>query len=319
MKNPKIRIIAGPDSLDEYNIEEVYQIADLQVNNKRAIYGTRTVGLKSRTNITATNSDENFMGYDFDAIMQNFNIFGHGGNADDLVPLPTIQMAEKLYADPGMLCATEIMLPAIQLACIAKSFKFKPFLVWNSAVDQLGWHVRQMAGFADEYGWGIGLKNGKWLGIDYEEAEQVDYEGKSPIETVWEGLVSASTLAPETILIQRGCDLPRKGNYRNLPIHHTAMRTKLRTGKPLFFDPSHALGPKLRDQIVNLTIEAMRMKIDEETYLYDGILIEVGTAKCDTNQHITVLELKNMVEQLSEFRELDSEVPILPASMKKTK
>jgi hypothetical protein len=315
IKNPKLRIIAGPDSLDEFNIEEVYQIADIKINHKRAIYGTRTVGLKSRTNISAVNSDENFMGYDFDAIMQNFNIFGHGGNADDLVPLPTVQMAEKIYSDTGMLCATEIMLPAIQLACIAKSFKFKPFLIWNSAVDQLGWHIRQMAGF----GWSVGLKNGKWLGIDYEEAEKLDYEGKSPIETVWAGLVSASQLAPETILIQRGCDLPRKGNYRNLPIHHTAMRTKLSTNKPLFFDPSHALGPKLRDQIVNLTVEAMKMKIDEETYLYDGILIEVGTAKCDTHQHISVLELKEMVVRLSEFRELESDVPILPASMRKDK
>jgi hypothetical protein len=315
MKNSALRIIAGPDSLDDYNIQEVYEIASIAFNGKRAIYGTRTVGLKSRTNITNTNTEENFMGYDFDAIMQNFNIFGHGGNANDLVPLPTVQMAEQIYADTGMLCSTEIMLPAIQLACIAKSFKFKPFLVWNSAVDQLGWHIRQMAGFANEYGWSVGIKNGKWLGIDYEEAEQIDYEGKSPIETVWDGLTVASSIAPETILIQRGCDLPRKGNYRNLPIHHTAMRTKLRTGKPLFFDPSHALGPKLRDQIVTLTIEAMKMKIDEETYLYDGILIEVGTAKCDTHQHISVQELKDMVEILGEFRDLVSDVPTLPASM----
>ncbi len=317
MKNSNLRIIAGPDSLDDYNIQEVYEIGNIKVDGKRAIYGTRTVGLKSRTNITATNSDDNFMGYDFDAIMKNFNIFGHGGNADDLVPLPTVQMAEQIYAETGMLCATEIMLPAIQLSCIAKSFKFKPFMIWNSAVDQLGWHVRQMAGFADEYGWTVGLKNGKWLGVDYENAEQLDFEGKSPIETVWDGLVSSASLAPETLLIQRGCDLPRKGNYRNLPIHHTAMRTKLRTGKELFFDPSHALGPKLRDEIVGLTVEAMKMKIDEDTYLYDGILIEVGTAKCDTHQHITVGELKDMVERLSEFRTLDSDVKILPASMRK--
>ena len=48
----------------------------------------------------------------------------------------------------------------------------------------------------------------------------------------------------------------------------------------------------------------MKMKINDREYLYDGILIEVGTAKCDTDQHITVAELKGLVEQIAEFREL---------------
>ena len=329
--NPELKIIAGPDSLDDYNIKEIYEIADIKINDKRAVYGVRTVGLKSRTGFDSQNSEKGFMGYDFDTIMENFNIFGHGGTINDLKPLPTVQMAEKFYADTGMLCATEIMLPAIQLACIAKSFNSKPFLVWNSAVDQLGWHIRQMAGFADEYGWTVGLKNGKWLGEDYENAESVAYEGKTSIEGVWDGLVNYASLAPETILIQRGCDLPRKGHFRNLPIHQTALRTKLRhqnkpqnaldkdnKGIQLFFDPSHALGPKLRDQIIDITVEAMKMKIDEHTYLYDGMLIEVGTAKCDTHQHITVDELKEMVNRLAEFRTLVSDVPSLPAKIKQS-
>ena len=103
--------------------------------------------------------------------------------------------------------------------------------------------------------------------------------------------------------------MPRKGEYRNLPIHHTAKRTKLRNQArgievKLFFDPSHSLGPKKRDQIITETVKAMKMKINDQEYLYDGILIEVGTAKCDTDQHITVAELKGLVEQIAEFREL---------------
>lgn len=307
MLDADIKIFAGPDSLDDYNIEEVYRIAELEANGTPAIYGARTVGLKSRTNFDRQNTDAGFMGYDFEAIMQNFNIFGHGGNADDLVPLPTVEMAEKLYKETGLIASSEIMLPAIQLACIKKSFANDPFLVWNSAVDQLGWHVRQMAGFAEEHGWTVGLKNGKWLGEEYEVSESEGFTGKTSIETVWDGLVNYSLLAPETILIQRGCDLPAKGEYRNLPIHQAAKRTKLRhldKNVQLYFDPSHSLGPKMRDQIVDKTVEAMQMKLNEDQYLYDGILIEVGTAKCDTHQHISVAELAELVDRLSEFRKL---------------
>jgi hypothetical protein len=153
----------------------------------------------------------------------------------------------------------------------------------------------------------VGLKNGKWLGEEYKKAEDIEFKGVTSIEKVWDGLVDYAQQAPETILIQRGCDLPAKGEYRNLPIHQTAKRTKLRNvkkGVKLFFDPSHALGPKKRDQIVDETVEAMKMKMNETDYLYDGILIEVGTAKCDTHQHITVTELQDLAERLSAFREL---------------
>lgn len=305
--NTGLKIVAGPDSIDRNNLEEIYEISEIKFNHKKAIYGTRTVGLKSRTEFDPKNSPEGFMGCDFEVIMRNFDIFGLGGTVDDLSPLPSVDMASQIYRDTGMLCSSEIMLPAIQLACIAKSFKFKPFLVWNPAVDQLGWHIRQMAGFAQEYGWIVGLKNGKWLGEDYEKAESLEFHGLTSIEKVWDGLLTYASIAPKTILIQRGCDLPRKGEYRNLPIHHTALRTKLRNkhkNVELFFDPSHAFGPKLRDKIVNLTVEAMKMKISETEYLYDGILIEVGTAQCDTHQHISVQELRQLVDRLGEFREL---------------
>ncbi|MDF9796049.1 hypothetical protein OKW21_001312 [Catalinimonas alkaloidigena] len=307
MKNPEVKIYAGPDSLDDFNIEEVYKMAEIKSDDKPALYGARTVGLKSRTNFDMDNSDAGFMGYDFEAIMQNFNIFGKGGNADDLVPLPTVEMAEKIYKETGLIPSSEIMLPAIQLACIKKSFANDPFLVWNSAVDQLGWHIRQMAGFAEEHGWIVGLKNGKWLGEEYKKAESKDFKGKTSIETVWDGLVNYASIADEVILIQRGCDLPAKGEYRNLPIHYTATRTKRRHADKnvaAYFDPSHSLGPKMRDQIVEETVKAMRMKVSEDEYLYDGILIEVGTAKCDTHQHITVNELQELVEKIAEFRTL---------------
>ncbi|MFK7900394.1 MAG: hypothetical protein AB8B61_06520 [Cyclobacteriaceae bacterium] len=325
MKNPELKIFAGPDSLDDFNIDEVYQIAEMKANGKQAVFGTRTVGLKSRTNFDGVNSDGGFMGYDFDAIMKNFDIFGNGGNADDLVPLPTVQMAEKIYKDTGLMCSTEIMLPAIQLTCIKKSFADSPFMVWNSAVDQLGWHLRQMGGFAQEHGWSVGIKNGKWLGEDYTTAESPKFEGKTNIEVVWDGLANYASLAPEVNMIQRGCTLPlpeglemtgdyHKSNvtdlplFRSLPVHYMAKRTKIRHAGDakvnMYFDPSHSVGPKLRDKIVDLTVEAMKMKVSENEYLYDGVLIESGTAKCDTHQHITVAETQELIDRLAEFRTL---------------
>ena len=58
----------------------------------------------------------------------------------------------------------------------------------------------------------------------------------------------------------------------------------------------------MRDHIVEGTIEAMKMKDEDENFLYDGILIEVGDSVTDTYQHITVQELKDMVTELSKFR-----------------
>ena len=71
----------------------------------------------------------------------------------------------------------------------------------------------------------------------------------------------------------------------------------------MYFDPSHSYGPKLRDQIVEGTIEAMAMR-DGQDFLYNGILIETGTSKTDTNQHISLEELEAMTKELGTFRNL---------------
>ncbi|MGL4759248.1 MAG: hypothetical protein ACRCXZ_07975 [Patescibacteria group bacterium] len=306
----KVRIIAGPDSLDNRNFHETLKIAKMKVKGQKAVYGVRTVGLKSRTSNDPKNPQKIFMGHDAETIRYNKNVFGYGGNRDDLLQLPTVLMAKEIFNSTGVQCATEIMLPAIQCACIAREFAQKPFLLWNPAVDQLGWHIDQMVGFCAEYGWSIGLKNGKWLGEDYNLAESIDYSGKTSIETTWDGLVTWASPAPETILIQRGCDLPDKGDFRNLPIHNTAKRTKNRNkGIKLFFDPSHSLGPKMRDDIVDFTIEALKMENDDGSPIYDGVLMEVASQEyvsCDTEQHISLPEFEEFLNRVAEFRELEN-------------
>ena len=71
------------------------------------------------------------------------------------------------------------------------------------------------------------------------------------MEKTWIGLshytgMNEPGLEEKLILIHRGVDIYNKGDYRNLPVHQAAKRTKIATKAKLFFDPSHIHGPKLR-------------------------------------------------------------------------
>lgn len=147
-----------------------------------------------------------------------------------------------------------------------------------------------MALFAKRNGWHVGIKNGKWHSM----------------EKTWEGLssyVDAHVEKEKVIMIQRGVEVPEKGEFRSLPVHDSAVRMK-ENGMRIFFDPSHSFGPKLRDEIVDGTVEAMKMKTASGEFVYDGVLVEVGTSVTDTKQHITVSELDELCGRLAEFRSL---------------
>ncbi len=301
MKND-LTIYAGPCSVDEHNLEEIYQIAEVASNGKKAITGTRVVGLKSRTELMKSSTD---MGMDLEAVASNLEILARGGSHNDFSQLPSIDLAAKIHRDTGLNIATETLLPHVQLPLFAREFAHGGLMPWNPAVNQLGWSLAEMAVYARENNWDVGIKNGKWIGDKLPDADSADYAGQTPIEKVWAGLVKyVGEIRGDVVLIHRGLDVPEKGNYRNLPVHNIARRTKLASGAKLFFDPSHSYGPKMRGDIVDATVEAMRMQTPDGDYLYDGILIEAGTSKTDTEQHITLGELQEMCERLSEFRTL---------------
>jgi 3-deoxy-D-arabino-heptulosonate 7-phosphate (DAHP) synthase len=285
-----LEIIAGPCSVGTENIGEIYQIAEIG-----AVSGARVVGLKSRTGLNSTGEG---MGIDYKSI----NHAMEEGVENTLTP-PSIVFAQDVVSETGLMVATEIMIPEIQLPFFEKgSFPEGKLLAWNPSVNQLGWQVRQTAKYAKRNGWTVGLKNGKALGVSADHAN--DPESRtSPLEETWAGLTTYAEGSKETILIHRGVDVPEKVNHRNLPVHEVARRVKNRTGKKLFFDPSHIYGPKMRDQIVDETVQAMHMRNGDE-FLYDGILIETGTSKTDTKQHITVAELEGLTERLAKFRQL---------------
>jgi len=70
--NKKFYIIAGPCSIDYQNIEDIYKIAEIKVETKtgkkKAVFGVRVVGLKSRTSYNPSGKG---MGIDFEIYQKN--------------------------------------------------------------------------------------------------------------------------------------------------------------------------------------------------------------------------------------------------------
>lgn len=310
MINKNLKIIAGPCSINRENIKEIFKIAEIRVNNKPAVWGTRIVGLKSRTNYQTKPSEIGIDNFFFQRILKCF--VKNKKLLNKNITIPSIKLAKEIIKKTHLLVATEIMEPALQLPFYEeKIFKGRLF-VWNPAVNQLGWPIMVMSSFAKKNNWWIGIKNPKWLGTSLKEAKTKSLNYSTSSEKTWEGIVGYTQNYKKVVLINRGVDIAEKGDYRNYPIHELALRVKKRTGCLLFFDPSHSCGPKLCHRIVDETIWAMKMMISKNEFLYDGILIEVGTSTTDQGQHITLEELKKLINELSKFRHLESNLKNLP-------
>ena len=304
----KITIIAGPCSVDENNIDQLFQIADIRVVNpankiQRAIWGLRVVGLKSRSSMNITGDG---MGMDFHAYMHNSGIITSERSTKYYKMFPSIKIAQRLVKETGLTVATEIMDPAIQLPLYEKIIPKGKLFVWNPAVNQLGYQMYIMGIYAERNNWFIGIKNGKWFG-EVPIGEKVNVMEKN-----WIGQISFATKDKKfssrdrIIMIHRGVDIAGKGKFRHFPVHDSAEKVKKIAGVKMFFDPSHSLGRFLSDKIVEQTILAMQMKTSNSDYLYEGVLIEVGTSKTDAEQHITIKELQNLCDEISKFREITS-------------
>ncbi|MGH7203704.1 MAG: hypothetical protein ACREHC_04650 [Candidatus Levyibacteriota bacterium] len=298
-----LEIIAGPCSITPENTEEIiHQTAKIKTpDGKRAIYGTRVVGLKSRT---ALDLKGDGMGIDYEVIKKCFTL---PESERKELSVPSVKLAEKIAKKTGLLIASEIMIPHFQLPFYEQRNVFKGnFLPWNPAVEQLGWHMLEMNEFAKRNNWDLGIKHGKFLGKDpLEMANHPDYQGETSLEKV---LVGLSTYLPghtgELIVIHRGVDVPRETAHRNVIVHEIMKRVKKKIPHAkIFFDPTHTIGPKLKHIIIPETIAAMRLH-SGDTYLYDGILLEAGTSPTDTDEHLTIAELQELVNNLSTFRAL---------------
>lgn len=288
-------IIAGHCSTDQSNRNQAFEISKIP-----GLAGQRIVAKKSRTAFDPTGKG---MGMDFAASQRNQKKYYAGAPSSEFEMLPSIELAYKIHEETGIFIATEIMSPALQLPLYARKFTNGGLFIWNPSANQLGFPLQEMAHMANEHNWNVGIKNGKWLGVNLSELES---QPSTSIEITWKGLATyCDPLNKERIkFIQRGVDVPGKGRHRNAPIHHSAQRVSLETGIDVYFDPSHSLGPDMRDHIVSASIEAMKMKRPDGKYLYAGLLIEVGDSITDTGQHITIDELKQIIDEVSNFRNL---------------
>lgn len=305
IKNPEVSIIAGPCSISEDNFYELFQLASMEVRNahgnmQRAISGVRVVGLKSRTYYKPESND---LGIDYAHFIHNLSIFQQGGGIKDFIMMPGIEMAKRVADETGLMVATEIVSPLIQVPLYERVLKDNDMLLWNPAVSQIGWHFLEITQFIQNTNWKLGLKNPKWQGKQKYDATTMTE--LSSMEKAWLGLSSyAAGFKERIIFIHRGVSIAESGMYRNMPLHESAKKIKKLTGAKIYFDPSHSFGPKLRDKIVDGTLDAMKMMLTEDEYLYDGILIEAGSSRTDSGQHITHHELQGLVNSLSRFRDI---------------
>lgn len=300
-----LEVFGGQCCLNPNKIAEVKTMAEIQVPDgkggiQRALSAVRWVGAKSRTELQLTEKGKG-MGMDFDVIWQALLT----GSTEE-VP-PSVLLAEEFVKEMNMGIVTEIMIPHIQLPFYEGRIPKGMLLAWNPSNDQLGWHVSEMAVIAERNNWRVGLKHGKWLGKPYEDAIRPGNEDITSMESTWHGLYSyVKPFLPDKniVFIHRGVDIPEKGEYRNALVHEAIKRlAKKFPASKRGLDPSHSFGSKLRDQIMEGTIEAMKMKVGNE-YLYNTILVESGTSETDTGQHLLVDELEIMLKEISKFRRL---------------
>lgn len=312
-KEYDLEINAGPCSVSSKNpgksLAELHAMAEIQVPDgkggmKRALSAGRFIGLKSRTEYNPTGEG---MGMDFEVVEQAII----SGSVED-VP-PSVLLAEQFVREAKIGVAAEIMIPGIQLPFYEGRIPKGMLLPWNPSNNQLGWTIREMAAIAGRNNWTLGLKNGKWLGAPLEDVSKPDSEIITSMEKTWLGLASYAEAANDIVFIHRGVDVPGKGENRNALTHEVVRRlARLRPNVGRWLDPSHSLGDKLRDVIIERTIEAMWMKVGNgsDEFLYTGILIEAGSSETDTGQHISVNELEILAKELSKFRRLRG--PLVP-------
>lgn len=307
-----IELIIGPCSINESNVEDVFKLSEIQVKNLRgqkqsALFGTRVVGLKSRTEL---NESGEGMGMDFKAVMQNLLILENGGNINDFVTPPSVNIGKDIIDQTGMMIATEVMMPFLQVPVYDRQIQQGKMLLWSPSVETLGWSILPTADVvAKRQDWRIGIKNPKWLGNFPVEADNLEAPETS-MEKTWKGMagyaLARGDSTEQIVMIHRGIDVPEKGDFRSLPVHKVAERTKLTMprGVKIYFDPSHSFGPKKRDEILEATIQAMLMKDGRNDWLYDGALIEAGNSTTDTGQHMTIDEVVVLASELAKFRNL---------------
>lgn len=307
-KSYDTQVIAGPCSIDlelEDNLKGIYALSEITVRNmrgetQRGLGGTRVVELKSKTILQP---DGKTMGVGFNHYFRVEEGVIVLKNPQPEEPSPGAKASEQIVKDTGLLVATELMLPHIQLPQYEGLIPEEKFLGWQPSVEGLGYPHITIGEFVRRYNWFHGIKNSKHLDIPLDVANDPTRYNGSSLQRHWSSLASYAQ-NNRIIFIHRGVETPEKGEWRSALVHEIARATKHSVpGSKLYLDPSHSCGPNLRDKIVEESIKAMKME-DGNQWLYDGLLIESGNSITDTGQHITHDELRCLLQDLAKFRNL---------------
>ena len=132
-----VSIVAGPCSVDESNVSDILEIAKLCINGKKAVAGTRVVGLKSRT---AHTTEKSSMGMDCEAYHHNLKMLFEGKGHACFISPPSLKIMQYILEQTKMVMATEVMNPLVQIPPLQEQLKAN-LLLWNPSVNQLGWQV----------------------------------------------------------------------------------------------------------------------------------------------------------------------------------
>jgi hypothetical protein len=320
MKNNKLKIIAGPDGVDNIN-------CNTQLLNKMSILEqvdmVRCVGAKSRTSLTPGN----FAGIDYTLIKTNQDILTKGGSTKDFIlanldgSQTSLDMAKENYLRTGKGFATEVSGGIVQLLMIQEFLARNseasdmPVMIWNPAVDQLANNIDIASRIAASNNWSVGIKNSHAFGEVLELAESESYKGETSLEKRIKGMVEIclNNGVKDIAVIMRGVDIGDKTSLgmRNVETPYTAKRLAMffqdQPEVTMGVDHNHSMGGKKRHEILSALKKSAGLKLDNGSYLYSLVLVESvmsvdQTSHCDGDQPLYYDELVDFCDWVSKNR-----------------
>jgi len=327
-----IGIITGPcQTSDRHGVDYLKSLSTMRVTNPGgiqvcAIAGERLCTIKSRTDLNPADAARSGMGVDF-PIWEAFSkqVINMIRNNGALLQKPVMQGAlwakEIQDSTGGMPIAFEAM-DWMHAMLMMDHILPGTAIPWSPSVKTSGHEMETLSEVVGEHGSVLGIKGPKF----YPELLPRRIEdGPTSMENTWTGLgmyALGATCIPKTImLIERGRDVPNKGDWRNMPDHNSARMAKQMLQKKIedaglagevlvtmAYDPSHTNGPKRVSCIVEDAIDAARqMDITGKEPLYNMLLIESKDKAAppplsDAGQHITGEQVQDIADGIAQFR-----------------
>ena len=331
LTNVPIKIITGPcQTSDRWGVDYLKSLATMQVTNPngvqiQAIAGGRLCTIKSRTELNPTDRERSGMGIDF-SVWEEFSkqVIQAIKNSEKPPPLPITrggQWAEEIQNNTGGMPLAFEAMDWMHAMLMMGHMLPGTGTAWSPSVLTLGHSIQTLSEVVGDRGGTLGIKGPKFYPAALPRCIE---DGPTLMEATWVGLgmyaLGATQIPKEILLIERGRDVPNKGNWRNIPDHNSARLAKQmlqrkvndaglssQTQISMAYDPSHTNGPKRVEFIVEDSINAAgQMDLNGEP-LYEVILVESKEKKApaplsDAGQHISGEQIQDIIDGIARFR-----------------